>query len=404
MGNLLKPYAALLCAALLTTTLTATEAHAADPAPTNVQISWKDDTRKLVHVSWSEEGEQPDRVSVRYQTGKVLKTMYVAAGAPNELDIPANAIAFSQATTDVEMQIGVAVGTEAGETSPVALSPAFDTIKPGNPLLETYTMSGSSTLNVKWRPPTRTDTTPNDPLDVADSQLYTPQYIKDGRTVLLSAPIPGTTFTFTGPRPPFEFQVFAQNEWGTEIGAQVFGSSIKPTATMPAWVLADTSQNRISGTAAYGVRVILQARNSASSPWYTVGWETFLHDWYAFDLRAAGSRQYRVQVPNTKAGIWAYFGGYSPVVSTTVQIRASAHFWASEIRVGQTSRAALSMSPYLVGHARLERWNGKTWTLVGPVPIANGYGWGYIRGTTPGRVAYRYYVPSGYTSGTQSCN
>jgi hypothetical protein len=65
VGNLLKPYAALLCAALLTTTLTTTEAYAADPAPTNVQISWKDNTFQQVRVSWDETEALPNVITLR---------------------------------------------------------------------------------------------------------------------------------------------------------------------------------------------------------------------------------------------------------------------------------------------------------------------------------------------------
>ncbi|TWD79840.1 hypothetical protein FB561_0906 [Kribbella amoyensis] len=397
--------AATLAGALLASALAPTQAHAADTAPTNVRIAWKDSTHQEVRVTWTEEGTRPNRISVRSQASPTaLRTFYVASDAPDELDIPASSIA-PKTGTDAVFQIGVAAGTEAGETSAAELSPAFDMLGPVFMELDSYSLAGGSTLSVKWKRASvqAEDKTPNDPLDVTGTDLYQPQYVKDGRTVPLGEPTRSTALTFTGPRPPFTVELAGTNEWigSDHAGATISVASYHPTASIPAWVRADTSQNTVRGTftGSGHDKVILQARNSATSPWYTVGWQNFTNNQYAFDMRAAGSRQYRVQLPNTVKGERAFFGGYSPVVSTTVQTSVGANFWNPTIRVGQTSRAAVYMRPYLVGHARLERWNGKTWTLVGPVPIANGLGFGYIRGATPGRVAYRYYIPAGTLNG-----
>jgi hypothetical protein len=53
-------------AGLVATGLTAAPAAAADPAPTNVQISWKDNTYQYVHVSWDDDGSTPNKVFVRH--------------------------------------------------------------------------------------------------------------------------------------------------------------------------------------------------------------------------------------------------------------------------------------------------------------------------------------------------
>lgn len=390
-------------AGLVATGLTTTEAAAAlpDPAPTNVQIGWKDDTFQFIHVTWEEDSPQPNKIVARRQGGTpVAQVMYVAADDPNEVDLRADLVDLDIPV----MEIGVAVGTEAGETSPVAVSKPFDTIDPQPPSLVSFTMSGSSTLAVKWRAgsPFEIDTTPADPLDGSAPVLFTPQYTLPERTVELAKPSAATELTFTGPMPPFTFQVSAQNEWGTRgAGSRVYAQRGGLTAKIPTWVVASSAQAKITGTfASPKAQIVLQARNSSTSPWYVVASQTCYDGKYEFDLGAAGSRQYRVAMPNTPVDHFAYFGGYSPIVSTTVQISPySAFFSNATIRRGESGQARLYMSPSIVGKAILQRWNGKTWITVGSVAIANGMGVGYVRSTTPGRVAYRYYVPSATLKG-----
>jgi hypothetical protein len=75
-------------------------------------------------------------------------------------------------------------------------------------------------------------------------------------------------------------------------------------------------------------------------------------------------------------------------------VDAFAAFRASTIRRGQLGEARLSVSPAAATTAVLQRWNGTTWTTVGPVAVRAGQGVGYVRGATAGRVAYRFYVPA----------
>jgi hypothetical protein len=121
----MKWFALAVPAALLLSTVTAVEAAAADPAPTNVQITWKDSTFEFVHVTWDEEAASPNRIVLRKLGGTVEKVAWhVPAGEPNEIDLPKDVVS-QVGSINGSIEIGVAVGTETGETSPVAVSKAL---------------------------------------------------------------------------------------------------------------------------------------------------------------------------------------------------------------------------------------------------------------------------------------
>ena len=398
----MKNWPALAIAAgLVATALTVTPAAAADPAPTNVQISWKDDSFQAVRVRWDEGDGRPNKIVLLHAATAVpVLTVYVPAGATNEVDI-----ASAQMVKDAVLEVAVSAGTGTGETSPAGRSARFDTALAKPPFSGPFSLTGSATVTAEWTPaPTETDSTPNDPLDRTDPAIYRPQYeLPDRTTVNLAAPSTATKLTFTGPGPEFLFQVAAQNEWGVgKTGAfvQIFPNRL--TAVIPTWVKVNSAQARITGTFAPGnAQIVLQARNTPTSAWYAVASRHFWDNKYSFELGYAGSRQYRVAMTNTVDDFWGsgWFGGYSKVGAMTVQITAHAGFSNFELRPGQTTIAQLSMAPAIVGKAILQRWNGKVWSTVGPVPIANGFGRGYIRGAALGRVAYRYYLPSGWVKG-----
>jgi hypothetical protein len=400
LGDLLKSIAALLGFVLLAATLTA-PAAAAEPAdPTNVQISWKDGTFKFIHVTWEEAGPQPNAVFVRV-VGKPdrYRIGYVGADAPNEFDMRSELLYSSNGIKE----IGVVAGTAAGDLSQVAVSPAFDTIVPLPAKLDSFTMSGTSSLHVKWftGAPISTDTTPNDPLDQPATVLSLPRYSTGAGTTPVDLAKAGTAteLAFTGPTPPFMFYVSATNEWMTSgSGANVYARANDLKVTIPTWIVYG-NEAAIMGSV-YPTPItrslVLQARNSPTSPWYVVSNEYTAGAIYFRLFPGAGTRQYRVAVANYASGQVAYFGGYSAPVTTTVQqkARATPQSSAGHVFLGLTTPVYLDVQPAVTGKAVLQRWNGKAWTTVGNVPLKNGFGTGNIRGAALGRVAYRYYVPT----------
>ena len=102
--------AALLSGALLAAALT-TPAHAADPAPTNVRIAWKDSTYQQVVVRWDEIGRLPNQVVVRKAgTDVVRRTLQVAADAENSIELPKELLRVYGATSGT-LDIAVSTGT-----------------------------------------------------------------------------------------------------------------------------------------------------------------------------------------------------------------------------------------------------------------------------------------------------
>ena len=385
-----------LSVGLLTAGLTATEAVAADPAPTNVQISWKDDTFQYVHVTWAEDAPRPNKVFIR-TVGQPAQSVvtYVAADAPNALDLPKAPISALKGP----LEIGVAVGTSAGETSTVAVSSKFDNNAPGRPVLSWFDATGSSTLTVAWYSGGRPlDSTYRDPLDRSDPETFQPQYAVGGAPIAIGQPSMATRVTFTGPTTGYKLSVVARNEWSAGPAmAELTARPTKLTAKIPTWATYD-KWVMIRGTFDSGpaVRgVVLQARNSATSPWYVVGGNSFDNGQYWLEAISRGTRQYRVALPNMITGSAAYFGTYSaPVTMTTQQVVRSARFLTTTLKYGAEARAELLTNPAITGKVSLQRWNGKTWTGVKDVAITKGRAVGTFPARQPGRVAYRYYVPA----------
>jgi hypothetical protein len=319
MGILLN-LPALLCVALLTTTLTTAEAHAADPAPTNVQISWKDGTFQQVRVSWVEASARPNVVVLRKKGNETrYLRLYVAADAPDVLDIDASRIRdYAWYDSSKPLEIGVAAGTSTEETSAVGVSAPFDAFTPDPRERVSVVPTGTSTLTVKWRPSIQTDLTPNDPLDRNLALTYQPSYTNSaGTKVAIGTRTSATQVTFTGPKPLFRFNVMGFNEWGGQFeGAGVNTETTRLTAKIPAWAVYGFNTSKVTGTympAEERRQVVLQARNSSTSPWYVVASDTFSGGKYSFDLGTGGSRQYRVAVPNTSyySGVLVSYGAVS---------------------------------------------------------------------------------------------
>jgi hypothetical protein len=397
-----KWLAAAAAAGLLAVVLPVPAAHAAEPAPTDVEISWKDSTHQYVHVTWREDSDRPNRIVVRARgesTDRFVR--HVPAGAANEIDLPKSAV--RQAGTAYEvLQIGVsAEDADGAAAGAVGLSAAFDILYAGEPLIEGFSPSGSAAVRLDWRNRPRQDRdTPGDPLDVDPPVLFQPMYrVGTATPVDVGRPTTAAGSTFAVPKPPFEVAVRAQNEWDAGPPSEwVRGRLVAFTTSIPRWVLAD-APTVVSGTFSGPptVRVTLQARNTAASAWYVVSSADFSGGRYRFSLASRGTREYRVAVANTVTStpstVW--YGGYSAPVTTTTQMTVWPTVYREPAPVGSgLARIGLSIMPGIDGRGELQRWNGKTWTLVGYVFTKHGYGDAYLSSKVASRFAYRFYVPT----------
>lgn len=386
-------------AGLSASALAVTPAYAADPVPTGVTVAWKDSSHKIVRVTWTEDGDLPNKVVAQRPGGATtFLPKYVAAGAPNVVEYAAAELAPYDGT----LEIGVAAGTGDGVTGPVQASAPFDTIDAGPTSRDSVTMAGSSTVTVRWKPypyPER-DVTPNDPLDLTDSTTYTPYLVVAGKSTPLAAASKATAVTVAGRALPYQVDVVAANEWGSQTARVVSAAGGGLTAVIPTWVRSGTPTEQFAITGRFAGRsslVYLQARNSATSAWYTAATQEASNGTFRFPLGTSGSRHYRVLLPNhlDHGGVSAYFGSYSQAVATTVQVNTwGARFTPATVRRGQTATAELTHSPYCNYAIVLQRWTGKAWSTVGYVRTESGRARGFVKGAAPGRVTYRYYLPS----------
>ncbi|MEU0092959.1 hypothetical protein [Kribbella sp. NPDC006257] len=399
---------AIVAAALLTSGLTATEAFAADPAPANVHVSWKDETFQKVQLTWTDETPQANRIVLRHKgSTKVLEAYRVAADAPDVLEVAPQILRYDQWVSSAEGPLEFAVTTGTTEdTSPATGSEAFDAYTPDRSTLVSAGMSGTSTITAKWAPKLFVDTTPNDPLDRNIPITYTPYYslTQGGPKTMIGSRGPATQLTFTGPQSTYWFGVIAHNEWGGQFdGAWVDARQTRIAVKIPAWAVYGKYGVSITGTytpAEERRQVVLQARNSSTSPWYVVSSRSFTGGKFGFDLGTGGSRQYRVAIPNTMDyGYVASFGAYSGSAASTTQLNAFGYFTWTTQYVGMKNPATVDVLPKISTTASLQRWNGKTWTTVGPVKVTNGKGVAQMLSARVGRVAYRYYVPAATYAG-----
>ncbi|GAA1556403.1 hypothetical protein [Kribbella lupini] len=370
-------------------------------APTNVQIRWADSSHQAIRLTWDETSAQPNRILLQAKEGDTpIREAWTAADAPNQMDIPAS---WSPSEYP-RLWFSVAFGSQGDpETGPLTSSPQFDAQRPSPPQLVSAVPSGSSGLAVEWKAgPVTEDLTPNDPLDLALPPNYSSFYQVGAEPPVSVGPIElsGTRANFTTGNPAFTFSVASRNEWGTTTAKLVDAAASAPTLNVPAWVVYDNLLDLTGKLAGTDPRtVILQARNSPTSAWYTVTSRLNTTGSYMYTFQFTPSRQYRVQVPNAVAGNKVWYGGYSAVGTNNVQHKVNASFPTSTVKRGETARATLGVLPGHNGTATLQRYVGSAWTTVGPVQFTNGLGDGYVRSTTPGSVSYRYYVPTATISG-----
>jgi hypothetical protein len=374
-------------------------AEATTAAPTNVQIRWKDDTYQFVHVTWDEAAGLPNRIILRRPGSTSTNGFkYVAADAPNEIDLPKASIW----PVGSKLEIGVGVGTAMEPISPLAVSVPFDTIGAGSPVIEGFKPTGTSTLQVTWKAgtPVEADTTPGDPLDVDYPATYVPMYRTSDATPLvpIGQPTSSTTITFTDPKPPYSFLVRSRNEWLDQSSTSIIASSSAFTTSIPSWVVADHEtviRGTFDGPEDGSTSVTLQARDSVTSAWYAVATNYFQKS-YQFSVPSRGTRQYRVVVGNaTGSYLRVWFGGFSAPVTTTTQLKATVAMSATAVyRSNQLVNAWLYVNPASNGAAVQQRWNGKTWIAVANVAFKAGQGTAHLSAATAGTFTYRFYVPA----------
>jgi hypothetical protein len=296
----------------------------------------------------------------------------------------------------------------------------------------TPTLSFTPENWVKWSvlPDSSVDTTPGDPLDqnaVPTRFTFTLRMRSDLANSCLDFNVyenpetPGALSGVFDRVGPYLMTIYSSNNWNRKIGsaAEVRGTGVTfsaPSATRygqqvtlagrvtSRGIVQQIPQPYCSekelGPAANEL-VVLQARNSSTSPWYVVGTiRSASTGQYSFKVKNAGTREYRAVVPNTtRAGILS-FGATtaSKVVKATTQV-VSAKFIAPVITYGTRPQAYLWADPAGTQKAALQFRNPNgTWQGLTYKTLYSGRGIATFQWSRRGATPFRWYVPGSTTS------
>jgi hypothetical protein len=380
-----------------------------DPAPSDVTIAWADTTHQAIRVSWQEAADLPNKIAVR-KVGYASErsTQFTSAGAPNEVSVPVEPLRIAGCGT---FEIAVWIGTADGVTSAAGVSVPFDNRRAPAPVLLSFTPSGSGVIQSSWRWSgySCADNTPDDPLDVPEPPMFQPGIrTGSGPYVPAGPPTVATQLSVSG-NPPYELRVWSVNEWGygatefhsifaerTALSAQVPATAVylQPMAITGKVSLFDGADSRW---------LILQARDSSTSPWYEVTrtYQDLGDPGFRFTFNSPGTRSYRVIAPtrrNTCCTI--QFGTTTASARSGARYRVvTARFGDSSASYGQRVAAYVQMYPALSVRSILERWDGTAWVGVKYVYTDGGTGKYSFTANTRGTTAYRFVIPTAMYNG-----
>ena len=378
-GNATRRAAATAAATLLAvTSIGATPAAAAPPAPTDVTISWASDAHTNVVVTWRDAVPVANRVTLRwvhYTDVEELRT--VPADAPDRIEVRASSLPVGAV-----LQIEVTAVDGAGTAGAPAASPVFDT---DTPAVRFTTMAPrfDASVELAWRPHTG-DATPDDPLDlpVAPVQYFVYASTMWGDYDRLSGPSDETRLVVPPRELPSSVIVgTTANEWGRLDGPGIRLLRTTITTDIPARATAGRPV-LLTGSAEHGSRacdpgicwaedrpavgraVTLEARAGTAGSWRTVARTiTDRAGGFRFSVTAgaAGVWQYRIIAPNVPlvrddgeaARTRVAFGAISRPVTTVVATAAGAGRDSPSQRAQREGRAQRGAQEQ---HEQRARW------------------------------------------------
>lgn len=391
-------------------------ACSSDPTPSKVTVGWADSSREAVRVSWEDSGT-PNRITIE----GVLSTSpsyvkYLAAGEPNTWAIPTSAF-----PPDGNYKVSVGVGTSTGPmTSKLASSPIFDTDGPVRPNGATATPTGKRDVLVRWTvPPQPQDFSPNDPLDVTGrTQLYVPVVGRPGEPLRTAAS--GTTSTrqvIKNLKPPYIFQLRAQNEWSTAIGGQISARTSSTSAAIPALaqygipirirgrailqqvVCADEGSCVRQRTTSAGLPVVVLTQATPGARWTPAArGATTSGGHYDIPVATGASRPYKVMVPNySQVGQVAAQSTSRPQLTRTiVRLQTTGFLGGASKKRGENVTAVVVVKPAMNTTVMLQSWNrqARRWGNVKAVPMRRGQASLSFKVAVPGIYVYRFVIPN----------
>jgi hypothetical protein len=407
--------------ALLSTGLPAHAAAPVDPlvaTPVSaVKLEWVDVAQGQIRISWSESA--PVANTVYLNTGTFAEVGTTTAAGPNELLVTARGLGYSISSAD---KVTIVVTDPDGGG---AVSPAFDRYLPYPNGVSMYTNEGGNAVH--WAVPHEDfDPTPDDPLDVVGGNKFEVKLL-EGRPIECDTTDWSDDGTTSGIIPerskPYTIVVRAHNEWLDPTYASAYGNVVSSTllVTSPT-VTQYGAVTTISGSLTEkallvtttpphcvqydepgaGRQVVLQARNTSTSPWYVVGSRYAIEQGrFVFTVKSPGAREYRVVRAMTSSGGTIVLGAWTAakLVRSTTRV-VSAKFIAPTITYGTKPQAYLWVDPAGSQKAALQFKNASgVWQGLTYKTLYAGRGLVAFTFNRRGATQFRWWVP-GSTTGT----
>jgi hypothetical protein len=391
-------------------------ACSSDPTPTKVTVAWADSSRQAVQVSWHD-SDAPNRITIE----GVLSTnpsyvKYLAANEPNTWAIPASAF-----PPDGNYKVSVGVGSSAGGlSSKLASSPIFDTDGPVRPSGATATPTGKRDVLVRWTvPPQEQDFSPDDPLDVTGrTQLYVPVVGRPGEPLRTAGA--GTTSTrqvIKNLKPPYVFQLRAQNEWSTAIGGQISARISSTSAAIPALaqygvpirirgrtilqqvVCADEGSCVQQRTTSAGLPLVVLTQATPGARWTPAArGATTSGGHYDIPVSTGASRPYKVMAPDYSSvgSVAAQSTSKPQLTRTIVRLQTTGFLGGAMKKRGENVTAIAVVQPAMNTTVFLQSWNrqARRWVTVKAVPMRKGQAAIAFKAAQAGIFVYRFVIPN----------
>lgn len=391
-------------AALLLTAGLSTSAWAADPVPTDVQISWVGDK---IRVTWTDDGAANTVRAVYPVTGGSVAIGGRIEGESNELEVLPAAL---EADRD-KVQITVASGTTGHWGTPTS-SVTFDTRQPTFLQVKDADLLADRSVRIRWTQAVRPDQTPNDPLDRPESEDWRAvrAYDENSNTVFATYPIAAGTTTLTVPAQPklSRLVVNTGNVWGTSSPAplenyvSVHPRALKATTSVPALGVFSERlgiYSSLSASLSGTWPVELQARASSTAAWKTVGHYS-INDVgnHETGIASLGGRQYRLWVPAVKKINETWIDLF-PAASTSAKASQTTAkfdvvgFGRKAAELGTTANLTVKIQPGVTVRGNLQRWANGSWRTGPVVQITNGTAKFPMKTTLKGETRYRVVLP-----------
>jgi hypothetical protein len=383
-----------------------------------VQVAWANLAQGQIKITWTE--SSPVANTVQLNTGTIKQLGTTSAAEPNELLVNISDLGNSGDPAD---RASIVVTDPDGGS---AASPEFDRYLP-HPKDVAMTVSPEGVAKWTIYPDTSDATIPDDPLDVAGLTQYDVDLHEQGSPHTCSSVDLSDSAATTGVIPrrakPYNVHVQPHNEWGADLNSPGPSGPVSTSAltiASPA-VTQYGAVTTIAGGIAelfltegsqpsqcyqwtkYGPRadVILQARNTGTSPWYVVGSATTGNmGGFTFTVKNQGALEYRVFVGNLQR-LGSFMYGTSTaakLVRSTTRV-VSAKFIAPVVTYGTKPQAYLWVDPAGSQQAALQFKNASgAWQGLTYKTLSSGRGIATFTFNRRGATQFRWWIPGSTTS------